>query len=195
MTKEIIAKRFEVSMKYHNGWHRPIDDIEEIVIHATPGKSATGLLNWMLKGERSGQYKKGIALFHFLIDPTGLVYQIAPINRWYYHSSSGKHDKVTIGIEILNSDVNNEGDFTGYQYEGLEHLIFDTLFRSCINIGRIVSHDYNNNTYSGNRKGCPGKNFDWDKIHNMFIMRNIDVLPIIFKDVIEFDPYIVSLGV
>ena len=188
MKEGTIIKRFDVSMMYHKGFKRDINDISEAVIHATHGKSANGLLSWMIGGERAAQYKKGIALFHFLIGRLGEVYQIAPVARWYYHSSSGKHDKQTIGIELLNSLPNNEGDFTERQYVALEDLLFNVLFPNCKKIRRIVSHDYNYNTYSNNRKGCPGKNFSWTQMRDMFKIKKIDILPMTFEDVIEFEP-------
>lgn len=183
-----IIKRFDVSEMWHPGWKRKIEEITEVVIHGTPGKTATGLLQWMIGGERGKSYKKGQALFHFLIDKNGTIYQIAPINRFYFHSCSGKHDKLTIGIELLNPIVGNEGDYSDLQYESLELLMFDALFTYCKNINRVVGHDYNYNTYKGIRKNCPGKNFDWKKTRTMFKNRNIDLTPELFDDLIEFEP-------
>lgn len=183
-----IIKRFDVTQTWHPGWKRNIEDITECVIHGTGGgKTATGLLSWMIGGERSKQYKKGIALFHFLIDRKRIIYQLSPIDRWYYHSSSGKHDKKTIGIELLNPAPGNEGDYTEGQYSSLEDLLFGSLF-ACRSITRIVGHDYNYNTYLGKRKGCPGKYFSWTRIRDMFRLRHIDLLPEVFEDMIEFEP-------
>lgn len=178
-----IIKHFNITNTWHPGFRRKAENINEIVIHGTHGKSANGLMQWILGGERSNQYKKGIALFHFIIDRLGSIYQIAPIDRWYYHSSSGKHDKKTIGIEFLNPLVNNEGEYTVPQYTSLKDLIL--FFMETYNIQRIVGHDYNYNTYRGNRKNCPGRKFEWQQIREMCKMHHIETLPELFQDLIE----------
>lgn len=200
MKKGTIIKRLDVSEKFHKGFSRVlvaptsllqanINVIDEITIHGTGGgQSALSLINWMLKGERGKQYKKGIALFHFLIGRQGEVYQIGYLDRWYYHSSSGKHDRKTIGIELVNPEPVNMGAYTDRQYTALEDLIFNMLLDNCPNISRIVSHDYNSNTYSGYRKGCPGSQFSWIKMRDMFKQRSIDLKNKVFEDVIEFEP-------
>lgn len=185
---ETAIKRYEVTSMYHNGWKRKAEEIEELVIHGTQGKTANGLINWMVNGERAGEYKKGIALFHFLIGHLGELYQLAPIDRWYYHSSSKKHDSVTLGVELLNIMQNNEGAYGERQYVALEDLLFNKLIPACPNLKRIVSHDYNNNTYSGNRKNCPGVTFSWTRIRDLFKKKQIDLIPELFEDVIEFVP-------
>lgn len=200
MKKGTLIDRTEVSKKFHKGFKRiklapqskikaSLNFIEEVVIHGTGGgQSANGLLNWMLKGERGKQYKKGIALFHFLIGRQGEIYQVGFLDRWYYHSSSGRHDKKTIGIELLNPEPVNMGAYTERQYVALEDLLFNMLFSTCPNICRIVSHDYNSNTYSGYRKGCPGADFRWERLRDTFKQHKIDMESKVFEDVIEFEP-------
>lgn len=48
MKEGTIIKRTDVCFKFHNGFKRKLDEIEELVIHGTVGKSATGFINWIL---------------------------------------------------------------------------------------------------------------------------------------------------
>lgn len=147
--------------KYTKGLIRPSDP-DEIVIHGTGGgASASVLINWMLSGERAKEYTRGIALFHYLIDYTGEVFEIINPNYWVYHSSAGLHDKTTIGIEMMNHSPQNAGEFTDGQYTALFNLI-DLLMKK-YEIKSIVGHGYNKLKYSGSDKNCPG-NFDWEKL-------------------------------
>lgn len=169
-----IIKSIEITQKWHQGFNRNFDDIQEIVIHGTGGGSSSdALISWMLSGERQESYKKGIGLFHFFINFTGDIFQFADLNKWYYHSTCGKHDKHTIGIELLNSSANNSNVYTKYQYKYLFELIFDNLLLNFKNIKSIVGHDYNGNRYSGIKKGCPGSGFDWTILEKELKVRNI----------------------
>ena len=173
-----IVKNLAISEKWFSGWKRDQKDVQEIVVHGTGGgSSAKALMNWMLSGERATWYKQGIGLFHFIIDRDGTIYQIADIMKWFYHSSSGKHDKLTIGIECMNPDSNNKGDYTDAQYESLAWLSLDYLLK-LYPVNRIVSHDYNFNTYSQGRKNCPG-NFDWKKLEQAMTDRGVKFSEII----------------
>ncbi|MBN2401973.1 MAG: N-acetylmuramoyl-L-alanine amidase [Spirochaetes bacterium] len=148
-------------------FNRKVEDIKEIVIHGTGGgKSARAILNWMLAGERAEQYKKGIALFHSEIDKNGDIYNILNPLYWCYHSSSGKHDKYTIGIELVNSEVDNKGSYTSNQYKSLFEMI--DAYLGLFPIASIVGHGYNGKKFSGKYKNCPG-NFDWNKLQKFLI--------------------------
>ena len=178
-TKEIpiqIEKR--VRNKYQQGWvnkvrlvpitHKVIP-ITEIVIHGTAGgRTIAGLVNWMLGGERRLNYLRGIGLFHFLIGrERGDIVELLDCNYWVWHSSSGKHDKQTIGIECINPSKSNSGSYTKEQYENLFSLIFDHLIPTYSTITRIVSHRYNCFIYrASNKKQCPGTGFDWKLLDN-----------------------------
>jgi len=155
----------QISEAWHKGFARKTDDINEVVVHGTGGgTNGKVFLNWMATQGRPDEYSRGIGLFHFLIDTDGTVYQTAHLDRWYYHSSSGQHDKQTIGIELLNSNQNNEAEYTSFQYKALVELLSD-LFRS-YKITDIVSHNFNKYKYSNGNKNCPG-NFDWDHLHDV----------------------------
>lgn len=177
-----IIKDFDVTKKYHNGFIRKLQSITEVVIHHTAGRGTYKTLKkWMIGGERKKQYKKGVALFHIAIDKDGSIYQLGKFTRWFYHSSSGRHDKKTIGIELIHY----EGNFTKEQYRSLEYLLFDFFPKMFNNYSRIVAHDYNKNKYSGNRKGCPGNTFDWYLIKNMGKARKLHDNDMI-QDCIDF---------
>lgn len=175
----------DIREKYHSGYLRDKSLIDEIVIHGTGGGSTTdGLLNWMMGGERSASYEKGVALFHYLIDRHGDITEIIDPDRWVYHSSSGMHDKKTIGIEHINPSHRNESQYSLEQYRALKELIFDFLMNE-YNIKKIVGHGVNKLRYSGKYKRCPG-NFDFDEIKKELKKRGISYL--------NSDEYIYDIG-
>lgn len=149
--------------KYHSGFERT-KPITEIVIHGTGGGSnAESLLSWMEDGERGEDYKKGVALFHYLNDRNGNVYNIIDPERWVYHSSSGAHDEKTIGIENVNPDASNNLGYTDAQYDALEGLILQ-LLNDYSDINSIIGHGQNKLKYSGSYKKCPGEFFQWERL-------------------------------
>jgi len=161
----------EIRNKYHQGFPRDISTISEIVIHGTGGgSSAQGIIKWMLAGERSAEYSRGVALFHFEIDLNGDIYEIIDPDRWVYHSGSGKHDMITIGIELVNPAPQNKGSYTSEQYAGLISLIFDYMSRR-YHIETIVGHGVNQQQFSGSYKDCPGQEFDWDILQDELLSR------------------------
>ena len=150
-----------IRRKFMAGFVRSSDP-NEIVIHGTGGgASASVMIDWMLSGERVKEYVRGIALYHYLIDFSGEVIEIISPDNWVYHSSSGAHDKLTIGIEMMNKSTNNENEYTDRQYTALFGLI-DELMKK-YSIKSIVGHGYNGKKYSNLDKNCPG-NFDWQKL-------------------------------
>jgi len=147
--------------KYHTGFVRSSEPIE-IVIHGTGGgDSASTMIAWMMSGERIKEYMRGVALFHYLVDFTGEVFEIISPNMWVYHSSSGAHDKLTIGIELMNKSASNLNDYKYDQYKALFDLLSQLMEK--YKIRSIVGHGYNAKEYSGTDKNCPG-NFDWEKL-------------------------------
>jgi len=164
-TVDIIIDR-QVRTKYQAGWIHKVrtNPITEIVLHGTAGgMSAEGLLLWILSGERAKEYYKGIALFHYIIDRTeSNIVEVIDPSYWTYHSSSGVHDKETIGVEMVNPSKTNREPFTDNQYKLVFNLIFKHLLPTYSTIDKIVSHDHNMKVYSGMPpKGCPGSGFDW----------------------------------
>jgi N-acetyl-anhydromuramyl-L-alanine amidase AmpD len=153
--------------RWHDGFERERPP-DTIVIHGTGGP---GTYQFVLDGGRKKLYKEGIALFHYLIERDGKIIEIIDPDRWVYHSSSGKHDEKTIGIELLNNDKDNQDQYTNAQYESLFFLIFDYLF-SRYRIRIIASHNRMKEKYSGGNKKCPG-NFDWDKLETEFKKRRL----------------------
>lgn len=154
-------------------FERNLDLIYEIVLHGTAGgRTASGMLRWMLTGERAKEYRRGVALYHDLLDRNGDVYAIIPYHYWVYHSSSGKHDKRTIGIEMINPEKDNDSEYTNEQYEGLfKHIEY--LLSVIPSIKSIVGHGSNKLKYSGKYKECPG-NFDWDRLQKHFSLKKVE---------------------
>ena len=151
--------------KYHKGFDREGEPITELVYHGTGGGvTASGLIIWMFNDGRPADYKKGVALFHYLIDLNGEVTEIISPENWVFHSSSGLHDSSTIGIEMINGNAHNENEYTANQYSALMKLT-STLMKK-YPITSIVGHGQNKLKFSGMYKECPGIKFRWDIIEN-----------------------------
>ena len=166
-----------VRVKYAAGWVDKIRSVapEEIVIHGTAGgKSTAGLLHWMYNWGRP-KYNKGIGLFHYAIgrgekgEKDGLIVEVISPEYYVYHSTSGKHAKREIGIELLNPSKSNRDSYTDLQYKSLFKLIFDHLFILYPTVTRIVGHRYNIWKYNSKKaaqkydKNCPG-NFEQKRL-------------------------------
>lgn len=156
------------------GLSRKSSDIKEIVIHGTGGGTAKGIIDWMSSDtcERRELYKQAIGLFHFMIDRNGDIYEILNPEVWTYHSESGFHDHKTIGIELVNPELLNAGEYTDDQYDSLNTLMSKIIDR--FKIDTISTHDYNRKFFSGSKpKPCPGHKFDWDKLNleNMKVLK------------------------
>jgi N-acetyl-anhydromuramyl-L-alanine amidase AmpD len=147
----------KIRMKWHRGFERPFKPTE-LILHGTAGG---GTYNYVFNGGRKELYVQGIALFHFLIDVNGETTEIISPDRWVYHSSSGKHDEKTIGIEMINQSADNSKEYTIDQYRALFDLLVELLPRYPINL--IRSHNATKMIYSGSGKKCPG-NFRWDDL-------------------------------
>lgn len=160
---------------------RKMEDINEIIIHGSGGSdTAKGIIKWMLDGgsladgsNRIDDYKKGVSLFHFEIDDNGDIYEIVPIEYRCHHSSSGRHDKNTIGIELVQTGIDNKKKYSIYQYNSLFWLIKDIITKCPIEV--IAGHSVTKQIYSGSYKDnppCPG-NFDWKMLEDNFNVTKI----------------------
>lgn len=168
-----IVKDYSVTDKWHKGWSREMRDITEAVIHHTDGGGDIYTLKqWMLGGEFSSRYKKGKGLFHYVIDREGRIWEVGPLSRWWYHSCSGKHDRSTVGIELIHKS----GPYTDKQYEALSRLLFDYLPPD-VQFSLIVGHDYNYKKYSNDTKGCPGPDFRWERLEEEMKKRGLKFVP------------------
>jgi len=157
----VITQYLAVRKKYHQGFRRNTNKIRKIVVHGTGGGgSAKSILNWMEDGEFAKKYKKGRGLFHYLIGLQGDIYEIIDPDRWVYHSSSGRHDKTTIGIELVNPSIDNLGGYTLEQYSSLVDMSI-YLMGKYHNIDQIIGHGKVKKIYSKSYKNCPGQYFDW----------------------------------
>lgn len=171
----------EIRKKWHQGYDRTKREwngklvsipITEIVIHGTAG---LGTYEWVRDGGRAKEYKQGIALFHYIIEyDIDMIREIEPTEKAFYHSSSGKHDLSTIGIEIENPNKLNSALYLERQYEQLTSLILDFLIPKYPTIKNVVGHNFNATVYSNKpKRECPGPKFDWSKITNELDRRKI----------------------
>lgn len=162
-----IVKNLTIRKKYFEGYNRT-KPIKYIVLHGTGGgNSARALLNWMANPNdaQKARYRKGVALFHYLIDKTGAIHEIIDPDKWVYHASIGKMDGGTIGIELLNPSRDNSKHYTPAQYAALWSLI-ENLRERYKSIEKIISHRYAKAILGkGKHKNCPG-NFDWSLLAN-----------------------------
>jgi N-acetyl-anhydromuramyl-L-alanine amidase AmpD len=153
--------------KFMNGFDRKEARIKTLVIHGTAGG---GTYRWM-KNRVSQNYKKGIGLFHYLIERDGHIREIIDPDRWVYHSHAGHRDSTTIGIEIINPNVFNRGHYTNSQYQSLFYM-FDFLFNKYKTIDEIISHNMQRYRYTEKHKACPGEAFNWDRIKGYLLIEN-----------------------
>jgi len=164
----VATKFLGVRERFFGGFDRNVAP-SKIVIHGTAGGGSGGkpgqpggLLKWMMSGERETEYEAGIGLFHYLIERDNDVWEIIDPEKWVYHSGTGREiDSRTIGIELVNRDSSNMGDYTNGQYEALDTLIGELLNK--YHIDEIVGHGAIYQRIRGKikRLACPGPSFTW----------------------------------
>lgn len=156
----------EIWDKFHNGFKRMVPP-NRIIVHGTGGgKSAQALFNWILgsKFERAQAYRNGEG-FPFLVDRNGDIYQLQdPKTIWAYHSSTGRMDERTIGIETVNPDPDNNAEYTDSQAASLIDLILHLLDQ--FQIDNITGHGQYKKEITGRGKQCPGPFFPWEQIED-----------------------------
>jgi len=129
-----VIKFTEIRELYHRGKDRKGTTVDTLVIHGTAGGGAGGkigapggLLRWMLGGERQTEYERAVGLFHYLCERDGDCFEIIDPENFTYHAGIGTRrdttEMQTIGIELVNRDTNNMGEYTPYQYEALKSLL------------------------------------------------------------------------
>ena len=165
-----IKKDHVVRNKFHRGFSRKWGKVKEIIIHGTGGG---GTLEWVRSGGRAHQYYMGVALFHYLIQEDGTIWEIIDPDRWVYHSCSGRKDRNRIGIEIVNRSRSNSAPYSDKQYESLYDLVFKYLMDRYPSINTIMSHKRAWQKASRGRrwKECPGPKFDWKRLERVMVAR------------------------
>lgn len=158
----VIKQDEIVRNKFHSGRSRKLwlGKVKEIIIHGTGGG---GTLGWVQGGGRAEQYYRGVALFHYLIERDGSIWEIIDPDRWVYHSCRGKKDRNSIGIEMENLTRNNRGTYTEEQYASLMWLTFEYLMERYPKASIIMSHKraWQKNSRGRRSKECPGIGFNW----------------------------------
>jgi hypothetical protein len=162
--------------KFHQGFTRSDLSVTHFVIHGTGGgNTAEGNIKWMLSGglmpnghTREAQYKKGQALFQLIADRDGKIIELINPHNWVYHSSTGRFDLHTIGIELTNPDRSNGGFYTEKQYQATActYLWLSDIFP---NMTTIQGHGTLKQEKTGSGKACPGTGFDWIKFNSILI--------------------------
>lgn len=157
--------------KFHEGFERTTQP-GIVVIHGTSGG---GTLEWMRKGARAADYRKGIGLFHYLIQRFGSIYEIIDPERYVRAAHAPKEEEASmIHIEWLNPKPGNADHYTDQQYESFAWLVFDYLMLK-YPIRTIMTHQYSFDNHVGGRKDppCPGPRFDWAPVKEALAARNL----------------------
>lgn len=161
-----IYKDDIIRNKFFSGYSRS-KPVVWFVIHGTGGG---GTLNWIRntdpKSERGQGYCKGLALFHYLIEENGIIWEIIDPSKWVWHASVGNFDGGTIGVELLNTSSNNSKPYTPQQYNSLYGLYNYLRINSFPEMKTMISHNRAKKEISNGTKKCPGKGFDWNMWKN-----------------------------
>lgn len=151
-----------VRTKWHAGFKRNVSPAI-LVIHGSAGPNP---YKWVAEGDRLGNprtelYKKGIALWHYTINQDGEICEMIDPENWVYHSSAGRADEQTIGVEMEHPD-NGTLPFKDTQYIALFSLINFLMLK--YPISEIISHNKMKQRHRGTNKKCPGPGFDWNRL-------------------------------
>ncbi|PTL76802.1 N-acetylmuramoyl-L-alanine amidase [Vitiosangium sp. GDMCC 1.1324] len=144
-------------------------DIDVIVLHHTGTNRVAVDLATLRLSHGSGRVSA-----HYLIAPTGTVYQLVPDNRAAWHAGVSSLRGVTepsvnlrsIGIEITN-DGSGQTPFTEAQYRALEQLVPYLARTYKVPKENILGH----RDVAPGRKTDPADNFDWPRVR-----RAVDVV-------------------
>lgn len=161
---------------YHSGFGRNDSGVTHLIIHGTAGGSkAEDCIRWMLNGGdigngkfRKDQYKRGIALFQYMIDRSGEIIELINPHNYVYHSSTGSFDMKTIGVELINPDRNNGGKYTDEQYNALMAL-YKFLKERFAEMKTIQGHGSIKMEKTMSGKVCPGLGFDWASFRGLLM--------------------------
>ena len=174
MSDREIREDGVIRSKFHSGKSRKayLGKVKEVVVHGTGGGNT---LEYVRNGGRADLYYDAIALFHYLIESDGTIWEIINPDRWVYHSTRGSKDKNSIGIEMENLSRDNSADYSQEQYMALHWLIFEYLMDRYPKLDVIMSHKRAiEKRYNGTRtKQCPGTGFNWNKLASYMQDRDI----------------------
>jgi N-acetylmuramoyl-L-alanine amidase len=137
-------------------------DIDTIVLHHTGSNSVTVDLATLRRSVPGARVSA-----HYLIGPTGTIYQLVPDTRAAWHAGVSSLRGVTepcvnarsIGIEITN-DGSCQTPFTEAQYHALEQLVPYLARTYFVPKENIVGH----RDVAPGRKTDPADNFDWSRV-------------------------------
>jgi hypothetical protein len=164
--------------KYTEGFKRLDSDVNTMVVHgAGIVGSAYGMIKWMANGgimpdgtKREDDYTHGIALTQYVIDRDGETTELFNPHNWLYHSRTGKFDKHTVGVELINGHIDNSKQYTPEQYRSLTEL-YKFLNERINFMPTIVGHGRLMELKTGKTTLCPGTGFDW--IFFSFCLRDL----------------------
>jgi N-acetylmuramoyl-L-alanine amidase len=139
-------------------------DIDVIVLHHTGTNRVTVDLA-TLRSPRKGSRVSS----HYLLAPTGTLYQLVPDNKVAWHAGVSSLRGVTtpsvnarsIGIEITN-DGSGQTPFTEAQYRVLEQLVPYLARTYKVPKENILGH----RDVAPGRKTDPADNFDWTRVRH-----------------------------
>ncbi len=147
--------------------------IDFLVLHHIEAKNVDEAIKLLKKHEVSS---------HYIVDEDGQIYSLVDENNIAYHAGKSFWNNVeglnknSIGIEFVNSDVNNK-KFNKIQLENAKNLILQIIKKYKILSQNIVAHSdiayfdlntiFNGNNIAGflGRKNDPSHQFDWKFLH------------------------------
>ncbi|WNG41198.1 N-acetylmuramoyl-L-alanine amidase [Archangium violaceum] len=156
-----VHKPAVVSRPSPNSEPRNGVDIDAIILHHTgTNRISVDLATLRSRGSRR-------VSSHYLIAPTGTVYQLVPDSRAAWHAGVSSLHGVTqpsvnarsIGIEITN-DGTGLTPFTEAQYLALERLVPYLARTYKVPKENIVGH----RDVAPDRKTDPADNFEWERV-------------------------------
>ncbi|QRN97996.1 N-acetylmuramoyl-L-alanine amidase [Archangium violaceum] len=136
-------------------------DIDVIVLHHT-GSNRVSVDLATLRSTKGSRVSS-----HYLLSPTGTLYQLVPDNKVAWHAGVSSLRGVTtpsvnarsIGIEITN-DGSGQTPFTEAQYRALEQLVPYLARTYKVPKENILGH----RDVAPGRKTDPADNFDWERV-------------------------------
>ncbi len=137
-------------------------DIDTIVLHHTGTNRPTVDLATLRRAVGGARVSS-----HYLIAPSGTIYQLVPDSKVAWHAGVSSLRGVTepsvnarsIGIEITN-DGSGQTPFTEAQYQALERLVPYLARTYAVPKENIVGH----RDVAPGRKTDPADNFDWSRV-------------------------------
>jgi len=136
------------------------EKIDTIIIHYTGMNSEDAAIKRLCN-------PKAKVSAHYFINRKGNIWQLVEDDKVAWHAGVSKWlnrinlNETSIGIELCNPGHENKYiNFTDYQYETLESLLYILKEKYCIYSDRVLGHS----DIAPLRKIDPGEKFNWQRL-------------------------------